>query len=85
MKFYKDKNTAYFINKIIDNKLLAVIDTKYKTVVFYKNGKFHNNKNAAIIYNDDSLRFYLNGTFYGFNDDFFKESWRRFIKLKVFI
>ena len=90
MKFYKEKLRNYTYRMLYINKLTAIINSKHKVnyvdcVYFLKNGKFHNSKNAAIIYNDDSLRFYLNGTFYGFNDDFVKESWRRFIKLKVFI
>ena len=82
MKFYKENKYAcnYFYKKIKSNNITAVYQD-YITL-FYKNGKRHNAKNAADIINDSKI-FYLNGKNYG--DNFTKESWRRFVKLQVFL
>jgi hypothetical protein len=53
-------------------------------VYFYKNGMYHNSKNAAII---EVLckEFRLNDEYYGDEYNFTKKLWRKFIKLKVFL
>ena len=83
MKFYKENQCAsnYFFKKIKNNNIIAVYQDYYG-VVFYKNGKRHNTRNAADII-DNSKIFYLNGEWYG--DNFTKESWRKFFKLKAFL
>lgn len=92
MKFYKDKN---YLNKIYSNKLNAVYSYSYYyslntmnliyAIQFFKNGMGHNPKNADYIHNDGYKEFSLNHKCYGTNDDFTKESWRRFVKLKAFL
>jgi hypothetical protein len=80
MKFYRDINW----NKIINNKLTAIY-LDYN-IYFYKDGKIHNSKNVAYIRYDNRYKeFYLNGKLYGNQDTFTKESWRRFVKLQVFL
>ena len=54
-------------------------------VYFYKNGKYHNSKNAAIINYIGYKEFSLNDEYYGDEYDFTKQSWRRFVKLKFFL
>ena len=86
MKFYKYNNyhyAHYYHDKIITNKLDCVY-YHVKDFCFFKNGKQHNSKNAAYIC-DKYKEFYLNGTSYGNKDNFTKESWRKFVKMKVFL
>jgi hypothetical protein len=80
MKFYKSKN-LYKIRKL---SLTAIYDNFYY-VQFFKNGKNDNAKNAAYIDDSGYKEFYLNGKLYGDEDDFTKESWRRFVKLQAFL
>ncbi len=85
MKFYKDKKIydCYFWNKITDNYLTCIY-YDVDSIIFYKNGFFHNNKNAAYIRFDGYKGFYLNNKCYGNENDFTKKSWRRFVKLQIF-
>jgi hypothetical protein len=81
MKFYSDKiDKSFYKIKIATNKLTCVYN-KY-TVIFYKNGKYHNYKNAAYVNKIGYKSFYLNGTPCGKSNKFTKESWRRFVKLQ---
>jgi hypothetical protein len=90
MKFYKDIIKFDYWNKIRINKLTAILNSKNalnyaKCVYFFKNGKSHNAKNAAIISDDGYKSFHLNRIFYGNDYKFNKKSWRRFVKLKAFL
>ncbi len=81
MKFYKyNYNNA---SNIEYNKLTCIYTNNY-TIIFYKNGDFHNIKNSAF-FDKKYKQFYLNGTFYGYEDKFTKKSWRKFVKLKAFL
>ena len=82
MKFYKYKHSFYYWNKIINNKLTAIYCND--SIWFLKNGKEHNYKNAAYIY-DKYKQFILNGVCCGCEGDFNKESWRRFVKMQAFL
>lgn len=84
MKFYKDKNFyLYYIRRI---KLTAILYyNSTKTISFFKNGIWHNYKNAAYIRRDRLKEFYLNGKCYGYEYHFTKKLWRRFVKMKVFL
>ena len=84
MKFYReDKYDYFYCGKIISNKLNACYN-RCNSIIFYKNGKQHNPRNASYI--DNIIKaFYLNGNFYGYKNDFTKESWRKFVKLQVFL
>jgi hypothetical protein len=86
MKFYNDnKKYISYLNDIIINKLTCIYSTFY-TITFYKNGIKHNDKNSAYINRLDELKiFYLNNKYYGSLKQFTKQSWRRFVKLKVFL
>ncbi len=86
MKFYIDKykNNIYYWNKIKNNKLTAVYLNSYNYTWFFKNGKLHNNKNAAYILNRYK-EFHLNDIYCGYNKDFTKHSWRKFVKLQAFL
>ena len=90
MKFYREKQEYYYWNKIRFNKLTAILNSKNafssaKCVFFFKNGKYHNAKNAT--YTDDKGHkdFYLNNVYYNNQHYFKKKSWRRFIKLQAFL
>jgi hypothetical protein len=87
MKFYININswTWNYLNKIINNKLTAIFSNKSSYVEFFKNGVLHNTKNAAIIYNSKYKDFISNNKRYGCENDFTKHSWRKFIKLQVFL
>jgi hypothetical protein len=90
MKFYNDKENFDLWHKIKFDNLTAILNTintmnyNTKCVYFFKNGKWSNNKNAAYI---DGIykQFRLNDNLYGNQKRFTKESWRRFIKMQVFL
>ncbi len=85
MKFYRDKINNYYLNKIYVNNLSAIyFDNEDEEILFYSNGYLHNVKNAAYV-TKSWKSFYLNGKFYGYHTDFTKETWRRFVKLQVFL
>ena len=46
---------------------------------------WHNNKNASYIQYGKFKTFYLNDKCYGYECNFTKKLWRKFIKLKVFL
>jgi hypothetical protein len=89
MKFYKYKQNFYYRDKIINNNLSAVYCFSYNkyiyNIIFFKNGKYHNIKNAAFVRDHGYKSFHLNGIFYGNNYKFNKKSWRRFVKMNVFL
>ena len=89
MKFYREKKFD-LLHKIKFNKLTATINnnnpTNYRnSVYFFKNGMRHNYKNASFISWSGDKSFCLNGKYYGDQNDFTKKSWRRFVKMKVFL
>jgi len=85
MKFYRYNDTDYsFFYKIQNNKLNAIYYSSTYESHFYKNGEIHNAKNAAVIV-DSYASFYLNGKKYGYQTKFTKKSWRRFVKMQVFL
>ncbi len=53
--------------------------------MFYKNGMFHNAKNASNIILNRQKSFWLNNKYYGNENTFTKQSWRRFVKLQAFL
>ena len=91
MKFYKEKYyKSYYYNIIIGNDLNAIYfderqfgDKIYYDIVFFKNGCVHNPKNA--IYFRGNKEFYLNDEIYGYERNFNKQSWRKFVKMEVFL
>jgi hypothetical protein len=91
MKFYKDKDKdkgmIIIHSSIIIDNMLDAIWSSYGTalIIFFKNGKAHNSKNAAYVRNSGYEEFYLNGICYGNQDDFTKKSWRRFAKMQAFL
>ena len=85
MKFYKYNYTyTNSFLKILDNKLTAIYST-CNGIRFYKNGSYHNTKNNAYTELDNYKEFYLKGKYYGGQNDFTKQSWRRFCKLQIFL
>ena len=84
MKFYNGKNNRYYWDIIYDNKLTAIHFDSYG-IRFYKNGISHNSKNADYVNYRGYKDFSLNGKFYGYHTDFTKETWRRFVKMQVFL
>jgi hypothetical protein len=83
MKFYKYTNNINYLNKIYNNKLTAIYK-EYDSITFFKNVKEHNSKNASFIAKSGFKQFCLNGKSYGDDNDFTKESWRKFVKMQVF-
>jgi hypothetical protein len=84
MKFYKEKNNSVYFDKIENNKLTAIYINDYE-IMFLKNNRLHNHKNFAIFFDSDRYSFCLDGIIYGDQNDFTKQSWRRFVKLKAFL
>ena len=86
MKFYRNKAIGLFIHlDIIKNNKLTAIYMDNFGGDFFKDGLRHNSKNAAYIRYDGYKQFYLNNKCYGDEDDFTKQSWRRFVKMQVFL
>ena len=86
MKFFKDSSeNCYYYKDIIINKALSCIYYDEINLIFFKNGIWHNNKNAAYINYIGYKSFYLNDKIYGFQHEFNKKSWRKFVKLQVFL
>ncbi len=83
MKFYNDKDNNYYWYIIFDNKLTAIHHDSI-AIRFFKNGIRNNNKNASYISNTGKV-FCLNNQCYGYGTNFTKQSWRKFVKLKVFL
>ena len=90
MKFYKDDDHfGCYFDKITVNKLTAIYHD-YSGVMFFLNGENHNTKNAAYsseneINEKKYQQFRLNRNYYGDENNFTKESWRRFVKLRAFL
>ncbi len=85
MKFYIEYSSSYYWKKICNNELICIYLDYDCHIRFYKNGKIHNNKNAAYINPNNYKSFYLNGKFYGANNDFTKKTWRKFVKMQAFL
>lgn len=83
MKFYKNKINWDYLNKIKKQKISSIYSTE-DAIVFFKDGKYHNSKNAAYI-NNIYKAFYFNDNCYGDQNDFTKKSWRRFVKMQAFL
>ena len=87
MKFYSE-NKKYYDRKIELLKLTAIYCCYNKTtlcVIFFKNGLPHNSKDGAYIDDNRYKAFYLNGKYYGNENSFTKELWRKFVKLQAFL
>ncbi len=84
MKFYKDKVNFYYLRKIRLHKLTSIYIDNIG-VDFFKNGKRHNTKNACFVKDNIIKSFDLNGKYYGYHNEFTKQSWRRFVKLQAFL
>jgi len=85
MKFYRNKENDFSYWILIRANKLTAIYHNYDYIAFFKNSKLHNDKNAAYIYGNKYKQFCLNDKDYGTNNDFTKESWRRFSKLQAFL
>lgn len=83
MKFFNESNIKFFLYKIYSSTGLIAIQNAKKEVTFYKNGKMHNLKNAAIFKSKDKFYFF-NGVFHGKNLLFTKKTWRRHVKTYIF-
>jgi hypothetical protein len=87
MRFYRDIiNSKLYFYYIKFSKLTCIhFDEQNKAIVFYKNGNYHNTKNAAYICFNRYKSFSLNNKCYGYEDNFTKLSWRKFTKLQAFL
>ena len=87
MKFYRDIYNSNYHGMIEFYKLNAILICHNNCLLFYKNGKMHNSKNAAHAYYGYKS-FSLKGENYGNLTKFNKSSWRKFVrelKMKVFL
>jgi hypothetical protein len=88
MKFYiynyKNNTNIDYFNKIKNNKLTSIYCSNFYYIQFFKNGLFNNDKNASYI-SGKYKEFDLNNKYYGDQDKFTKKSWRKFVKLQVFL
>jgi hypothetical protein len=86
MKFYiEEKTNSYYWRKIKKNKLNAIYGSCF-IVWFFKNGKEHNFKNASSFDKRNKYKkFCLNDKYYGDQNDFTKKSWRKLVKMQIFL
>jgi hypothetical protein len=88
---FKSKSFIFFNDNTIAKITLNKLDAIYYAfiynhhIVFYKNGKLHNSKNAAYTSSNKYKEFSLNGKCYGNHHEFNKKSWRRFVKMQAFL
>ncbi len=84
MKFYR---YGHYVNSsYLERKKITCIYINNSTIIFFKNGKYHNNKNVAYFnYFNNFKEFWLNGKIYGTEYKFTKQSWRRFFKMQTFL
>jgi len=85
VKFYKYFKRSKHLNKIFSNKLDAIFQNLTRNVYFYKNGFRHNSRNAAYINYNGYKEFILNNKSYHNKYVFTKQSWRKFVKIQVFL
>lgn len=83
MKFYRDRFSSNYWDKINKNKLSSIyLDYDYD-IRFYKNGKLHNIKNAAIFFKNGIKKYYKNNKSYErliLN----KKHWRKYLISEAF-
>jgi Na+-transporting NADH:ubiquinone oxidoreductase subunit NqrF len=84
MKFYRDQNNSFYLNKIKGNKLTSIYSGNFYYIQFFKNGLYHNDKNASYI-SGKYKEFDLNNKYYGDHNKFTKYLWRKFVKLQTFL
>ena len=87
MKFYKDKKNYnnFYKDKVACFKLTCIFLDCYDDVHFLKSGTYYNVKNAAYLSKNGCKEFYLGYKFYGYEYNFNKQSWRKFVKMQVFL
>jgi hypothetical protein len=85
MRFYKYNQLGNYLNIISYYKLNAIYSYQSGAVAFFKNAKAHSYKNASYIRRDGYKEFWLNGNFNGNHNEFTKKSWRKFVKLQLFL
>jgi hypothetical protein len=85
MKFYKGLLDRFSFLRLKAAKLTACVYSNRNKIVFFKNGAFHNFKNAAVIETEGFKFYYLNHELYGTQTQFTKLSWRKFTKLQAFL
>jgi hypothetical protein len=85
MKFYRDLIYRYYYANLLNSDNTAIYCNE-NYMFFYKNGEFHNSKNATYIdFTSKQRSFRLKNKYYGREGDFTKESWRKFVKLRAFL
>ncbi len=94
MKFFKKNyfnnidDWLYYLD-IIKNKKLSLIIQGSESIKFYKNGKIHNSKNAAVVYYNGDKCFIINGNKFFYSEIYGKiidkKYWRKFVKMKAFL
>jgi hypothetical protein len=85
MKFYRDtsKSSFYWQKLKLNKSTCAYIKIGY-FIIFFKNGLRHNSKNASY-FEFRYKEFWSNGKKYGYEYNFDKKTWRRFVKMQVFL
>ena len=84
MKFYRYP-PANKRKIILFDKLDLIYQNDFKQISFLKNNRYFNIKNAAFITKGGCKAFYLDGKYYGNKEKCTKESWRRVVKLQLFL
>jgi hypothetical protein len=84
MKFYRDRFSSNYWDKINKNKLSSIyLDYDYD-IRFYKNGKLHNIKNASIFFKDGRKKYYKNNKSYERLVFLNKKHWSKYLISEAF-
>ena len=84
IKIDKLGTRCYYLNNVLHREDGPAIEYVDGSKIWYKNGKRHREDGPACEYGYGYKAWYLSGKFYGTNNDFTNESWKRFIKTLIF-
>ena len=74
----------YYVNNKLHREDGPSIEYADGSKAWYKNGELHREDGPAIEYATGDKEWWLNNKYYGYNNDFTNESWKRFIKTLIF-
>ena len=65
---------------IVQCKFTGIGINKYEVIIFFKDGKWHNDSYQAAIYQSGYKYWWYKDTFYGRNNDFTIKTWKKKVK-----
>ena len=74
----------YYVNNSLHREDGPAVEWFNGSKEWYKDGKHHREDGPAEVFNVNFTRWWFNDNFYGYNDEFTNESWKKFIKTLIF-